>query len=341
MNESVLESFFPARAAAREIYGYTQMALSPLEKADGDGMAIVKDHSGLLMPLGERRIDTQWAAYQIGKLKDVCDRNHCPFLYVSFPSRKGYPGVEDGYGVEANTWNMRTDFLNGLQSMNIPVLDLRERLEQEGWKREDVFYKTDHHWTTDAGFFAAREIANVLKKDIGLGIQSEILSETNFSKEELKECWLGEMGRACSKSWTGTLDDFTVIRPLFETKLSYQEQTGDFSILMDETHYGGRLSDEELYNVSMHYSYLPECGSPEVIRNEGIENDTKILFIRDSFSQVVIPFLALTAKEVTVWDVRESKEGLLEEVESGRYDAVICAYTDYWQDSVYLWDGDE
>ena len=227
-------------------------------------------------------------------------------------------------------------FLNGLDESDVKVLNVRTLLENDGYEVKDIFYRTDHHWKSTAGLYAAVSIGKYLNDTFDYQLKVDLLSEENLDFTTYEELWLGEVGRKKSKMWSGKLDDFVEIRPSYETSFtigkynSDEKREGDFSLLIDDKGYTGKMG---VYSYSAHYSYKG-ADSLTHIHNNNI-NGKKILIIKDSFSVVVIPFLSLITSDIVVWDMRSTPEGLYEFIENNEFDVVVLAYTDYWKAEMY------
>lgn len=318
-----------------EIYGIGNIILSPNEIVNSG--RIVKDEDGYLEPISYITFDITNAEKKIYELSQICAQNGTEFSYISYPSKSNAETKSGKYGIETNQEEMRSSFLNGLDSYGINVLDVRQLLESDGYTAKDIFYKTDHHWKSTAGFYSAAAIVNYLNETYDYSLRSDLLDKSLFSFTTYNDLWFGETGRKCSITWVGTLDDFTEILPTYNTSLRMGKQygeydkEGDFSMMIWEPGYNGNI---DLYSYSAHYSYGIGIGSPTWIHNDNV-NGKKILIIKDSFSMVVIPFLSLATSDIAVWDMRATPEGLYDYIADNNFDVVLIAYTDFWQDNMY------
>lgn len=330
--EARMETAFPYKEKIREFYGTVNLILSPNEMIVSDDVVVVKDEKGFLKPINKVSFNIEDTVEKIAELKDVCEETGAAFAYVSYPSKTDSMNVKESFGVDSNEEEIRSVFLNSLNLNGISVLNIREAMENEGYTIEDIFYKTDHHWNTKAGLLAARKIASYIKDNLGFSAKVELLDENQFMYTRLENRWLGETGRLFSKTWIGSLDDFTVIKPKYDTSLVYYGETGDFSMLMNE-----ELQNQEidLYTTSMHYTYLYGGGVSVNIHNNNNETGPRVLLIKDSFSNVVTPFLALACKDVTWWDMRGNDYSVYKFIRENKYDVVLVAYTDFWRSDMY------
>lgn len=294
--EKMLEEAFPYNDWVKEIYGFSNRVISPNEIVLSESTTI-KDKDGFLQEIYPVKVDVvDDAKYKIAELNAICHENGTEFSFINYPSKSNSTTISTRYGIETNLEQVRAEFLLYLDEINIDYLNMRELLENDGYTTKDIFYKTDHHWKTTAGFYAARAIANYLNETYDWSLNTAALDEDKFSFTTYDNLWFGETGRNLSRSWVNTLDDFTQIMPNYETSISLyypngNETSGDFSIMVDTSGYEGEV---DYYQYSAHYSYSKGMESPMTYHNNlADENGKKILIIKDSFSVVVIPFLTL------------------------------------------------
>lgn len=331
--EATVEDYYPGKSLIRELYGVSSRLLSPHELASENTVTINDD--GFLVPVDHIQFDVEAAENKTLQLYNVCKQSGAQFLYVSYPSKASYKDSFAEYGLDGNNYEMRTTFLRGLDEKKIPILNIGEQLQKDGYSIKDIFYKTDHHWKTPMGLYAANSIVNFLNKNFGYSLDQNALQKDRFTYTTYPNLWLGETGRSCSATWTGSLDDFIEIRPTYETEFvfgKYGEETtkkGNFSLFIDDSGYG---KTEDLYTYSAHYSYQGD-ESLTTIHNE-YAPQKKILIIKDSFSAVVIPFLSLTASDLIVWDMRDQSD-VYTFIQDNDFDLVMLAYTDFWRQDMY------
>ena len=292
---------------------------------------------GFLLPVTNTDYDVQYAITKITELNKLCELNGTDFAYVSFPSKNMANDYKEEYNIDGNNEVLRDTLLKSLKKNDINVLDMRKLMEDDGLSYKDIFYKTDHHWNTESGLYAARKISNYINDSFGYKTYPENLDDDKLIFKEYKNSWFGETGRKFSTTWVGALDDFTLIKPKYDVSLEYKwpgvfDETGDFSVILDESVLG---TDYDLYNTSLHYCYLPKAGVNTIIKNNNIKDGAKVLIVKDSFSMTVVPFLALTCSEVNMWDMRDNEESLYNYIANYDFDMVIVEYTDYWSDDMY------
>ena len=330
--ESNAESALADDNTIKEIYGLSNLLLSPQEIEN-----TLKEADGFLLPITNTDYDVQAATDKIAELSDVCKKNNTDFAYISFPSKNMSDDYKEEFYITGNNEQLRANFLKNIEVNGIDILDIRKLMEDDGLTYKDIFYKTDHHWNTESGLYAAREISKYINDTYNHKTYPENLDDDKLLFKEYKDSWFGETGRQFSTSWVGALDDFTLIKPKYNVSLEYKcpglyDEIGDFSVLLDESILD---TDYDLYTTSLHYCYMPDAGVNTIVYNNSITDGAKVLVVKDSFSMTVVPFLALTCSEVNMWDMRDNTESLYDYIANNDFDIVIMEYTDYWSDDMY------
>lgn len=179
----------------------------------------------------------------------------------------------------AQSWDQ-----TGLLSMS--NVDFHTALKEHA--EEQIFYRTDHHWTSLGAFYGANALLEQLgreplkEKDFTVEIASTDFNGTLYSQSgihwltpDTMEYWVTEDGMTVTSWSTG--------KP--ETVPMY-----DRSYLQAKDKYSSFLGGNQ-----------PLC----VIKNENLPAEAgKILLIRDSYSDALAPFLAQRFAEVHLLDLR-------------------------------------
>ena len=271
---------------------------------------------------------TDYEVEQTIAFRDYLEENGIQLIYVNQPTKY----VDDDllkkeFGVETYSNRNMDLFLERINEAGVNTIDLRECMEEENLDVCDMFYRTDHHWTTPTGLWATQKIAEGLNTYCGYSISTSMFDEKNFIRKDWKECWLGEQGKKVAQNYVG-LDDYTEIKPSFETNYTFKNADGTtydgtFDAFIDESLYN---TENDVYdNQSWHYSYS---------RINCINNNVKsgkVLLIGDSYSFVTQPFLSLQVHEVDSIILRKNEEDfhLRDYILSNGYDTVIIAYAQF------------
>ena len=271
---------------------------------------------------------TDYEYEQTLAFRDFLEANGVNLLYVNEPTKYLDDNLFSAeFGVETYG-NRNIDlFLSRIRDAGLNTIDLRDSIVDENINIEDLFYRTDHHWTTPAGLWATKIIAQGLNDTCGYDIDTSILDEGNFDYTEWHDCWLGEQGRKVAESYVG-LDDYTEVKPKFETSYVFRKgdgttYEGTFDNFINEGVYN---TENDVYeNRSWHYSYN---------RINCINNNVdygKVLILGDSYDQVTQPFLSLVVHQVDSLILRDYDDSfsLRSYIIENGYDTVIVAYAQF------------
>lgn len=267
---------------------------------------------------------TDYEFEQISGFYDFLSDNGVKFLYVNMPVKVSNDESLKQFGIESYG-NQNADLLvKRLRESGIPTMDLREKMASEKIEPKDMFYRTDHHWNTKSGLWATQLITEGLNEYCGYDIDTSIYDIENYEVKEWKECWLGEQGCKIGKSYVG-LDDYCEIKPKFDTKFKFRPIIGDefegtFDGFIDESRYDLSMNK---YDNDWYYSYSNICAT-NYLADEG-----KIMFLTDSFGQVVEPFLALSVRDIDSLILRDFNDyfSLRDYILMQEYDTVVIGYS--------------
>lgn len=280
--------------------------------------------------------DTDGIAANTVDFYNAVSELNIPFLYVNTPfkidadDKQLPPSISDYSNENADK------FLAKLYNNSVPVLDLRSAEKDEKLNHYDLFYMTDHHWKAETGFWAYNEIVDYLAKlDNSWGLDPMLKDISNYGSLTYSDISLGSAGRRVGPLYAGK-DDISLIYPEFETALSFTvpdeniQKNGTYSetILFPE-----RLTESDDFTVSRYTVYCGGDYSLLLTKNNSSADDLpvrsapkRLIVIKDSFSEVVIPFLSLGYDEVDYIDLRLFRDDLISYIESREPDLVMVIY---------------
>lgn len=266
-----------------------------------------------------QKTTTDYEFEQVKSLKEYLDEEGIQLLYVNAPTKYVEDSFfEDKFGIRSYS-NQNVDvFLDRLTEAGIQNLDLRKEIP-EGLDIKEMFYRTDHHWTTESGLWAAEKISETLNEKFDYQIDMNLFRKSNYTFLEYNSCWLGEQGRKIGSAYLG-LDDFTVIKPRYNTDITLTDDSGvhqgNFDLMLDETRYV-KETEDAYADKSWYYSYLPEGLNTVMIKNN-LQDQGKVLVLADSYFQVAFPFLSLGVAEADKLVLRNYEGSLREFIEDNR-----------------------
>lgn len=200
-----------------EVWSETQSLSNAQLLDDAEYGVIIKDSNGsLYFPAAD--IDVSKYAQNTINFSNILKEKETPFVYIQAPN-KDLKGYTEKIVSEYNFSNKNADeFIVKIKENDVDVLDLRELIIKENLNRDEMFYKTDHHWTTETAFWAFTKIVDYMNSEYNLNIDKNkfYTDINNYKKEIIENCFLGSLGRRVGKSVSG-IDDYTFIEPNFET----------------------------------------------------------------------------------------------------------------------------
>jgi hypothetical protein len=179
------------------------------------------------------------------------------------------------------------DFFKKIQSIGINPVDVRATFKKN--KEEiELYYHTDHHWTTDGAYLAYQDFAK--KNKLNSNIKYDALAVKNDFR-----------GTLASKSgFTNGLNDMIKIY-LPKEGQNYKNSVIFYSDTKEKT-----TEFYKLNNLKKKDTYTVFGGSNHPIYSikTPVSSQRKLLLIKDSYANSFIPFLSQDYREIIVIDPR-------------------------------------
>lgn len=200
------------------------------------------------------------------------------------------------------------DFFQAITGYGIKPVDVREAFRKE---KNDVqlYYRTDHHWTSDGAYLAyensIRALTGDKPKDFGSKVVKEDFQGTLYSKSGFNN---GQNDIIKLYQPTGKQAEKSVI---YYTDT--QKKTTAFYNLKN-------LKKKDAYTVfggSNHPMYTVETP---------VANQKRLLLIKDSYANSFVPFLTQHYREIVVVDPRYYFENLEDLIQSEKITDVLFLY---------------
>lgn len=280
--------------------------------------------------------EVAWKAENIADFQKNLEQMDIPFVYIITPFKIDPEDKQLPYGVEDYSNENADAFLAVLAENNVPYLDLRVLEKEQNLDHYAMYYVTDHHWTEEMGFWAYQQIVNYLAQvDESFAVDPVLTDPDSYTYTVYPEIFLGSAGRRVGRLYAG-LDDLTLIEPKFDTVFQLEApetqmvRQGSYSetIIFPEI-----LTTGSDYDVSRYDVY---CGGDRALtyftnfsreENCTVQSQPKrLLMLKDSYSSVVAPFLALSYDEVCLLDLREYRQDVVEFAREYQPDLVMILY---------------
>ena len=192
----------------------------------------------------------------------------------------------------------------GLVSDKVNWIDLSGALSGD-----DVFYRTDHHWTTMGAHQGYEALMLAMNGMVTL-----------LSSNDLKlvsDSFYGTTYSSSGAGWVTPDEIYTWIDEGSYKVTSYHTGSPAEGQLYDESF----LAKKDKYSMFLGGNQ-PLC----VIENEHSDGG-RLLLIRDSYSDSLAPFLGLDYSEVHLWDLRYNRMSLKTYIAENNIDQVLVLYS--------------
>ncbi len=291
---------------------------------------VVKLNNGHLTTVREQSVAAPQNADSVIYAHQWLDMLDIPFLFVLAPYNicaldKQLPiGVTDCTNEDADV------FMEVLYDNQVPVMDLRKTLHEEGKDHYEMFFITDHHWTIEGSFWAFQKLTDYMETEWGFQTDPACRELSNYQIDVYEDWFLGSKGKRTGPDFAG-MDDFSLIYPKFDTQMSLsipaeeEYRSGNF---YDTIFAMDRIENEnaDCYSLIPYDAYIGGVYPLVIHENPGAACDKKILMIKDSYASPVEAFLSTCFTQVHCLDMRKYEGRVGDYVQEFQPDAVICFY---------------
>lgn len=220
----------------------------------------------------------------------------------------------------------QTDILNQAQAAvpGATWADLYTPLWEH--RDEDIFYRTDHHWTSLGAYYGYTGLAEALGfTPVSLDSYTETVRSTEF---------YGTVFSSSGVRWVkpDTISTYVPDTGITVTEHSYDNKGNPIEIPRS-------LYVESFLSVKDKYSmFLGGNQSLGVVKTPNTDKP-KLLIIRDSYTDSVVPFLTPHYSEIHLIDLRYYKLSIQDYIEQNGIDQALVLYSvpNFVTDSNLLW----
>lgn len=323
-----------------EMYGQVQVLL---DKRECNNFSYIKDEEGFLHYASffrEENDEIFEYAMRVKRLQNYVESRGTKVLFVIPPGkydpddtvfREGMPVNDPGYMVDELMFN--------LNRLGVETLNLGELMPNETLSYEETFFKTDHHWTVPAAFYATQKVLDKIEESFGENLDPDdyYTDINNYDAMTYQSIMLGSMGRKTGYRFSG-MEDFKALWPHFEGKYTRESmmengqmtsQRGNFVEALMNTEVLSEKTD--IYSDSPYSLYLNGLRIYEKITNEENPDGPKIFMIRDSYFSPVMAFMMPMCGEIdAIWSLEETEELDIETyVKENTFDYIIIEVYPY------------
>lgn len=194
-----------------------------------------------------------------------------------------------------------------LSAQGVTVLDMRNMLSEN--KDKKLYYQTDHHWTTQAAYLSFMEAGKTM------GYEDDIITFTPYPvTDKFRGTLSAKSGFRTEK--TEELEIWLSDDDSLQSVINYVDQQKKSASFYDTK----KLDTRDAYACFL-------GGNHPLIKIETpIEQDKKILVLKDSYANCYLPFLSTVYRKVIVVDPRYYYGNLEELIEAEEIEEVLYLY---------------
>ncbi|MBQ3281115.1 MAG: hypothetical protein IJH41_01790 [Eubacterium sp.] len=198
--------------------------------------------------------------------------------------------------------------LKSVKKMGYKPIDVRDELS-EAAKDQQVYYRTDHHWTTDGAYVAYQKAAKIMK----------LKSKTEYEAEVVKKDFVGTLS---SKSGftNGLRDPIKIYLPKGDKALNsvirYKDKKEKTTMYYD------------MANLDIKDAYTVFGGTNQslITISTPTKSSRHLLVVKDSYANCFIPFLTQDYRTITIVDPRYYYENIATVMKADEIDDVLFLY---------------
>ena len=200
------------------------------------------------------------------------------------------------------------EFFAGISQV-AEVIDVRDVFRENA--EDYLYYRTDHHWTTDGAYLAYRAAADALgtgafDSAVHTAVEVEGFTGTNYNKS-LKHDTVEDVLKYYE------LDNPLTVKQLLPDGSEYSADVGG-------------LYDMEKLDVRDKYAMFLRGNNGYSTIAGDTANGRRILVIKDSYANCFVPFLTADFEQIDVVDLRFFKYNVETLMELFDYDEVLVLY---------------
>lgn len=339
LDTTITESLY-GRMNFIETYAYVQTLM---DKRESNNFSYIKDENGFLHYASfYREEDTEIFEYamRVKRLQDSVESKGTKVLFVVPPGKYNETYTEFRTGMPVNDPGYIVDELMFyLNRLGVETLDLRESIPGDALSYEETFFKTDHHWTIPAAFYATGEVVDKIESSFGEDLDpgDYYTDIANYDVVTYEGGMFGSMGRKTGVHFC-EIENFTALWPRFTGNYTREYLMESGAWFFDEGEFtevamdGNRLlGKEDIYSDSQYSLYLNSLTVYEHIVNEDNPEGCSIFMIRDSYFTPVIAFMMPMCGQIdAIWSLEDTEEIDIEKhLEENTFDYVIVEVYPY------------
>lgn len=300
------EKYLADQFAFRDLWvGVKSVAELALQKKDNNGVYFGRD--GYLLQKPEKP-DRELLAQNIAAINEFAGNVRARVYFLPAPvSVQILSDKLPSFAAPRQTLE-QLDLLREQLAPEIHFIDARAVLTLH--RQEEIYYKTDHHWTSLGAYYAYREAAGVM--------DFEPLGPDDYSQEQVCDNFYGTLYSKSSHPFVRP-DAIRIFKPKeeFSCRVEYvhEKRTAD-----------GLYAAEHLQKKDK-YAFFLDGNHPLLRIKVQNHTDRRLLVVKDSYANAFIPFLVNHFAEIHIIDLRYFNAPLTSYLEQYGFNEVLILYS--------------
>jgi len=213
---------------------------------------------------------------------------------------------------------MMDEMFNQLNESGIKTIDLRDEFRALSAAKEQVYYRTDHHWTTDIGALTAyKAFGKAAGRDASIPLESQ------------KKTVDGFLGTNYSKALAVDAVPDTITYYDFPNQMSIEKQTNGETYWQTDT----IMDYDQLALYDKYAAFLRGNNGYTHLDGNGYG---RVVVIKDSYGNCFVPFLINNYEDIEVIDLRD-RQSVDDVIDVDSDILVLYSFSSFSQDSNVLW----
>ena len=202
------------------------------------------------------------------------------------------------------------DFFETVESLGITPIDVRDTFK-EAKKDTQLYYRTDHHWTTDGAYLAFRQVDSVMELD----------NKVTYTDYAVKNDFRGTL--ASKSGFVNGMDDAIKIYLPAEDSEGYENSVIYYSDTKEKT---TQFYQVDSLDTKDAYTVFGGSNHPMYTVRTPLDTDRHLLLIKDSYANSMVPFLSQCFSEIVVVDPRYFYDNIQDIISSESITDVLFLY---------------
>ena len=305
--EIYITDHFPLRTAFLQLKTHSEVALGKTEK---NGVLLADDHYLIQDYPQANQEHLNYATDTINKF--ITQNPQFDISVMIVPNSvaintQRLPSFYSG----ADQEQIINDLYRKIEGAN--TIDLYALLQAQN-QTEAMYYRLDHHWTSMGAYVAYK--AYCTENDIAY------TSEDGFDRIVVSDDFYGTMA---SKASVYTYPPDFIVRYIPKEKHELTVRYYDsYGVLNKESN--SLYEDSYLTTKDQYASFLNANQPLVIIENKQAKNDKKLMIVKDSYANCLIPFLAEHYSEIYVVDLRYYAHPVSEIMQTNDIDSCLILY---------------